>query len=298
MSPQEAAEHIVASFAVTREDVARAKVYVLRQDDTNTNSMANDWLREQNLELRDVIKTDAPDAPDVLAGLGRSFSVRVALYTAVWELVAAGQLFPSHSPSEWKPSLTYDSSRQGGGIPLPKMSFHYLPHVHRPVLVTGLPDIDIFLQGIDCKSLDPGIREAIDQSLLCFRRDLYMPATAMLAAGIEATWTECGLAVAKKLGNSKLEGLVTEQMTGIGRIVMETRKALEDGAAKPLLKAAGQSMIKVLEAETWTTVLRDRRNALHWGKQKSFVADHSATASLLMGAPIHIGTLEAIRVAC
>ena len=27
---------------------------------------------------------------------------------------------------------------------------------------------------------------------------------------------------------------------------------------------------------------------------KSFVADHSETASLLMGAPMHIGTLEAV----
>jgi hypothetical protein len=65
-----------------------------------------------------------------------------------------------------------------------------------------------------------------------------------------------------------------------------------------LLKSADQTFARVADAEVWTTVLRDRRNALHWGKAKSFVADHSETATLLMAAPIHIGTLEAIRARC
>ena len=125
-----------------------------------------------------------------------------------------------------------------------------------------------------------------------------MPATAMLAAGAEATWTECGIAVAKNLGNSKLDAVVSDPYASISRKVLETRKAVEDPAAKPLLKSADQTFVKVRDAEVWTTVLRDRRNALHWGKAKSFVADHSETAALLMAAPLHIGTLEAIRVKC
>ena len=159
-------------------------------------------------------------------------------------------------------------------------------------------DPDIFLRSIDCAKLDSGIREAVDQSLICFRRGLYLPATAMLTAAVEGAWTECGRAVAKNLGNAKFEAVVNEPLTGIGKIVADTRKALEDGIAKPLLKKAGQSLSKVDEAVTWTTVLRDRRNALHWSKAQGFVADHSGTAALLMGAPQQIGTLEAIRTAC
>jgi len=229
--------------------------------------------------------------------LGRAISIRIAFYTAVWELASTGHLYPSHPATEWKPGLTYDDRRCSGGIIVP-LSFYYLPHVHRPPLVTGLADPDIFVQGIGSKSLDPGIHEAIHQALECFRRGLYLPAMAMLAAGVEAEWTECGLAVSKKLGIKKLDAVVSEPLTGIGRIVLETRKALEDGGAKPLLKAAGQTISKVLEAESWTTVIRDKRNALHWGKSRSFVADHSSTAALLLGAPIHLSTLEAIRTAC
>ncbi len=298
MSPEQAAALILSTYAVKREDIARAKSYILRHDDTNTNGLVSAWLVEQNLETRDVIRTDAADAEEVLKALGRAFSVRVAFYSAVWELASAGRLYPSHPASEWKPTLTYNDSRNAGAIPLASMTFYFLPHIHRPPLVEGPDDPDIFLQGIDAKSLHPGIREAIDQSLDCFRRGLYMPAIAMLAAAVEATWTECGRAVATKLANAKLESVVRDPMSSIAKIVLETRKALEDSIAKPLLKAAGQSISKVSDAEVWTTVLREKRNALHWSKGKGFIADHSETATLLLAAPVHLDTLEAIRKAC
>jgi ribosomal protein L19E len=64
------------------------------------------------------------------------------------------------------------------------------------------------------------------------------------------------------------------------------------------LKSAGQSAARIADAEVWMTALRERRNSLHWGKAKSFIADHSETATLLMAAPLHIGTLECIRTQC
>ncbi len=125
-----------------------------------------------------------------------------------------------------------------------------------------------------------------------------MPATVMVAAAAEATWIECGAAVAAKLGNTKLEGIINDQYSSVSKKVAEIRKALEHASGKTLLKAAAQTNAKLDQAEVWTTVLRDRRNALHWGKAKSFIADHAETASLLMAVPLHIGTLEAIRGAC
>src|SRR5262249_19740495 len=60
----------------------------------------------------------------------------------------------------------------------------------------------------------------------------------------------------------------------------------------------GQGQVIPGECYLLPTTLRDRRNALHWGKAKSFIADHSETATLLMAAPLHLGTLETIRAAC
>jgi hypothetical protein len=75
-----------------------------------------------------------------------------------------------------------------------------------PPFATKPPtDPDISSKGWNCASLHDGILEAIEHALLCFQRGFYMPATAMLAAAAEATWTECGVAIAKKLSDTRLD---------------------------------------------------------------------------------------------
>lgn len=166
--------------------------------------------------------------------------------------------------------------------------------------MAGAPptDPDLFLQGEDCVALHPGIREAISQSLGCFRRGLYLPAIVMLAAGAEATWIECGTGVAVKLGNTKLQAVVADPFVSLSRKITELRKARESPTGRNLLKAAGSNLAKVTDAEIWTTTLRERRNAVHWAKAQSFIAQHSDASSLLLAAPLHLSTLEAIRRAC
>jgi hypothetical protein len=298
MQEQEATKQLEGAVRVTREDIARGKSYLLEAGGGKTDELADQWLKEQGLTNPRAIDADAPNMPDVLANIARAFNMRLALYQAAWELVAAGELIPADSSASWQPVIDFKTQRYGGGL-TPNISCAYPVRMERPPLVSEPPtDPDIFLQGVSCKTLDPGIREAIEQALGCFRRGLYMPATVMLAAAAEATWTECGIAVAKKLVNTKLEGVVNDPLASISKKVTEIRKTLEHANGKALLKTAGLHIAKVTDAEVWTTTLRDRRNALHWGKAKSFIADHAETGTLLMVAPLHLGTLEAIRAAC
>lgn len=299
LSPEQAAKHVLDTFAVTREDIARAKTWILTTGGINTSDMVDDWLRQQGIADVREVSTDAEDCKDVLTTVARSYSIRLAYYQATWELIAYGFLVSSASTVHWDPPLGYRTSHGRGGIPLKQLGCPYPERIHRlPSASTQPADVDIFLSGIDRKALHSGILEAIEQSLTCFRRGLYMPATVMLAAAVEATWTECGAAVATHLSDPKLTGIVSDTFVSIAKVVSEVRKALEHKNAKPLLLKAALTIHQVVDAEIWTTVLRDRRNALHWGKAKSFVADHSETGTLLMGAPQHLGTLEVIRLAC
>ena len=295
----EIAKIVEQGTMIRREDVARAKEFILKEPVGSTDELVDRWLKAQQVDTTEMVDYYASECEDLARRIGRMYSVRLAFYQAVWELVTSGDIVPLGQPQEWGPRLGYKTSHGSGGIPVPELKYPYLTRYHRPRQDTASTDPDIFLQGIVSKTLHEGIREGIDQALGCFRRGLYMPATVMLAAATEATWTECSKAVAKKLGNSKLDKLVNDPMSSIAKIVVETRKSrLNMGDAKDLLMAAGQHISKVTEAEVWTNALRDRRNALHWGKAKSFIADHSETGTLLMAAPQHLGTLEAIRVAC
>ena len=299
MFPEDAAKVVIGHLTVAREDIARAKSWLVRAPGSNVNGMVDEWMREQKIaEIRQA-NTDSDDCRDILASVAKAYSVRLAFYQAIWELIATGVLIPSAPPGRWQPSLEYRTSHCAGGIPLSSVGCPHPERIERlPYAVSEPADPDIFLQGIDCATLHSGIVEAIEQALTCFRRGLYMPATAMLAAAAEATWTELGNAVEKIASDPKLTATMGDPHSGIARIVSGVRKALEHKNSKPILQAAGISIHNVTEAEVWMTTLRERRNALHWGKAKSFIANHAETGTLLMAAPQHLKPLESIRASC
>lgn len=298
MSPEEAAHRITQAVSVTREDISRAKSFVLQTPNSDTEALARQWLNAQAAVASRDIYLDSPAAEDEIALFSRSCSLRMALYQAVWELISCADLLLSGETTIWTAQATWRTSHGGGGIPLDHLLCPYPRSVRLPPLLNQLAhDVDVFLKDLD-PSLHAGVREAIKQALGCFRRGLYLPSVVMLSAGVEAAWIECGNAVAAKLGDAKLQTTLASQFTSLSKKVSETRKALDTPQGKTLLTAAGLSRPRVDDAEVWTTVLRERRNALHWGKSKSFVADHGDTAGLLLGASTHLATLEAIRNAC
>jgi hypothetical protein len=299
MSQNEAAKHVVDHILVTREDIARAKNWLVDKPSGRTDDFLEKWMSEQKVAVPREINIEDASSADVLSGVARAYSLRMAFYQAIWELIAAAELIQAESLTSWCATVGYKTSHGAGGLGLDHIGCSYPLSISPLPSITGWStDTDVFLKGIDCKSLHSGIHEAMQESLLCFRRGLYMPATAMLAAAAEATWTECGIAVARRLSIAKFETIMADSYTSIAKKVSETRKVLEQSAGRQLLKDSGRTISDIDNAEVWTTVLRDRRNALHWGKAKSFVADHTETGTLLMAAPQHLRTLEAIRVNC
>jgi hypothetical protein len=297
MTLDEASKKLVAAVLVSREDVTRAKHFILTGNNTDTKALAEEWLDVQLGAIPTEVDIHSAGVDDSLVLLAKAFSLRLALYQAVWELVAATELLPGGSDS-WQASVTGCDPWGKHGLKLESIRCISPAVIHRPPLRSTPPtDPDVFLQGAECTALHPGIREAVSQSLACFGRGLYLPAIVMLAAGAEATWIECGIAVATKLGDQKLREVMDDPLEGFGRKVMKVKRALEQPAGKDLLKAAGSNLAKVADAELWTTTLRERRNAVHWGKAQGFIAQHSEASSLLMAAPLHMGTLESVRVA-
>ncbi len=298
MSLQEAADRIVKAVCVTREVISRAKGFVLETAESETDTLAQLWLKAQDALASRELHLDSAAVDDEIALFAKSCSLRMALYQAVWELVTSAELLLAGETLMWTAQATGRTSHGAGGLPLDRLECPYPKSVRRAPLPNQPPqDVDVFLKDLDV-GLHPGVREAIKQSLACFHRGLYLPSLAMLGAGVEAAWIECGFAVAAKLADTKLQSNLADQFISLSKKVTETRKSLDTAQAKALLKTAGVTKSRLDDAEIWTTVLRERRNALHWGKAKSFVADHGDAAGLLLGVPMHLGTLEAIRNAC
>src|SRR5258708_1582523 len=103
MQNVEATKQLVSAVAVTREDIARAKSYLLKTEGGRTEELADQWLQEQHLSIPRAIDGNAANCTEVLVNTARAFSVRLALYQAVWELVAAGELIPAETTNRWQP---------------------------------------------------------------------------------------------------------------------------------------------------------------------------------------------------
>ena len=257
------------------------------------------------MRVPEFVNPEGPTHADELAAVARGYSLRMALYRAVWELIATAEVAPMGQATMWEARLAFSTGSSGryasgakGAIDVSSIEYPITPLIARLAKFDAPPaPPDIFLQGDVCDTLHHGIRHALEQSLLCFRQSLYMPAAAMLAAAVEATWAECCKAVAERTGSDKLREVAAEYLAGVGKVASETRKALEQADAKGLLKAAGVTTAGVRNAELWTAAVRERRNALHWSKANSFALDHSTVANLLTEAPVHLGTLEKLRLA-
>ena len=129
--------------------------------------MVDAWLKAQGVPKEDIVNPDATNLADQISGVARHFSLRLSLYQAVWELVSSCDLVPVSVGSLWSVNVTSQSRRGSGSFLSDQVSYPRLERIQRPIKVSTISsDPDIFLQGIDCKSLHSGIREAIERDVV------------------------------------------------------------------------------------------------------------------------------------
>src|SRR4051794_35917592 len=165
LSAAESAVIVLAAVTVNREDVARAKQWVLARDDSIVRDMADAWLDELQMSTPKSLNAESDTYEESLKRAGESFGLRLALYQALWELISSGDLFMAGSPMAWEATaIEYKTGRGAEGMPLKTLTSSYPDKIQRSKLTPIVSaDVDIFLKGIDMKTLNSGIHEAIDR---------------------------------------------------------------------------------------------------------------------------------------
>ena len=178
MNTDEAIRLLSETVKATREDIARAKAWLVQTKGGTTQQLVEEWLTPQQAVVPVNAKVDlyADDSAEQIAKCARAFSLRLSFYQAQWELIAAGELFPRDTFDNCQASLGYHHQGYSGGLDIKGIGCPFPRAVMRPLLADIPPtDPDIFLRGVDCTTLHDGILEAIEQALLCFRRGLSCP---------------------------------------------------------------------------------------------------------------------------
>jgi len=111
MSPEEIPNYIRNNLTVLREDIARAKSYLIKHVNGRAENLAASWLKDQGIEQPYQINTDNEAQ---IQSIVLAFSLRKAFYQAVFELVASGDIVLTEAVTKFEPSLGFT---QGGDSP-------------------------------------------------------------------------------------------------------------------------------------------------------------------------------------
>jgi hypothetical protein len=141
---------IVKEIRVERAQVAAAKEFVLRRNEGNTLEVAQDWAREVAGKPRSPLPLNESDTADIARQYARHFSAQLAVFHAVWELIASTVLMPAGSSSRSEFSITWRSGGVTGGYTFDQFRVPYPDHFVRSLVAgdTILADGDVFLSNL------------------------------------------------------------------------------------------------------------------------------------------------------
>ncbi len=297
---------IRARVHVTRADVADAKAFILTRQGHDVDPWMNDWMTHNSLEHPHTVVLSGPDLESALDTAARYLTLRLTFLEALQDLLREGVLWPAGGDHDWSQSLRWifvhtPGSRRSSGWTFDEFLVRTPGRVRRidwsdldPVVVDG----DLVLREIGVPDLHEGVAQALRESARCLRAGLYLPAIAMLGAASEGAWVELGHALASVHPTyRKAEALASaldDPRTSTASKITETAALYDKGY---LGRGHFERHIKgQLEGvRVWSDLVRDGRNALHWGKDAAVPNSYDKVATLLLAAVPNIRLLYRVR---
>jgi hypothetical protein len=306
MDSEKAKRFIIENVAVTRQKVGIAKRYVLNHFNANTTELLDAFGRQMDASITSavVVAEDGDTTTPDLKKVAEALTWRLAACEAIWGLVHANLLLPSQDHFDPITSITWTTSRNSVGIDFRELCVPVPGHVMWAPSQhcrerQSLSDADLYLQELNIPGLHPTVEQALREAVHCFRHELYLASLAMLGRACEGTWTELGLSLARAamdLGYSraeKLREMLVAPKPGIAAKIDEVVK-LYSGQKALFRGITEDSEIKLYELEsarTWTDLVRESRNSIHYGTEASMSNSYEKVAVLLIAAVTHLKTL-------
>jgi hypothetical protein len=170
----------------------------------------------------------------------------------------------------------------------------------------SLADGDLYVRDLGVPEIHAGIASALRMAVDCFRHELLVPATAMLAAAADGAWTELGATLLAAVvpdrsddrGLARIRRSLEDEREGLPKKVSAACELYaRDDLLQGLRKRCGVPPVQMKAAGEWTDVVQEARNVLHWGVEPAIANTYEKVATLLMAAVPHFRVLERVRIA-
>ena len=317
MNQDEAKQLLTSQINVTRQHVVIAKAYIVVNFDEEPLKILSRLIRDMEAGKPEkiIFHPSVPLEPQINQA-SKNVTWQLAFAEAIWSLIHNGILIPtvSHTQTSQADQTWTTVGPSGGGttggwrfeeheIPVPS-KVRLAPSIENN-LPQPLSDPDLYLLDFEIPDLHTEVEEALKQAALCFRHELNIPCLAMLAKASEGAWIEMGRSLTrfcestKCLSATKLlkmqETLDSEYASVIKKMDAIVQLYDQQDIFSEVAKKSGCNHRYLKSVLIWSNVVRDSRNAVHYGADPATQNTYEKVATLLLGAVPNIRVLYSIH---
>lgn len=284
MNEGEARSEIFRRATPTRQVVSLAKARLL-SDKTPYAFLGREFLRQfaedQGYGQPEHVQLNprADSEPDIARAAG-FLRCTLAGAQALWELINAGRFMFDGTVRKETPSQSWTTVLANSGGNTASWSFeeanYALPdHIFRSPLsghadFESILDPDIFALEAGVAGAHSEVIEALQDAVRCLRAELYRPAIVMLGKAMEGAWIELGIALGRATSDDAMRSSILKLMSDEDQsIAKKIDRVLKFYDRRDLFAdIATSSGIRPRELRNvfvWSDVLREARNAIHFG---------------------------------
>jgi hypothetical protein len=314
MTEEEVKKEIIKRVVVTRQHLTLAKAFILnlaRTDKHDLRRLSDQYAKQRGYNKP---KNEIALRPNVdeasLVEASEYFTSILSMGEATWALIHEGVLLHDGLLTEidnylgWTTAIA--GSGQYGGWTFEEFSMKIPVAVtfapsHRCNTEEVLTDPNLFLLEAGIEGADSEVIEALEDAINCFRKELYRASVVLLGKAMEGAWVEMGIALAHSVpSNAQFnKAKFMETMTDEASLVKKINEILKLYKNKDVVgDVAGRFGIRAGELESiviWSEVLRDARNAIHFGVKPVFPNAYEKVAVLLLAAASNLSKLYHIK---
>jgi len=324
MREQEARLRLLDLVNVSYQHVVMAKLFLLETEGNTpfqTDNLIRDFTRLQQVSLPERIVIGS--SVDLFSQLNQAadyLTNALALVQGVWSLIHEGYFIPGERiartaihegyfiPGEriartalsirWTSIVPGDSG--GGGWPLEELAITQPYEVfkspqYRKVQLESFGSADLFVLEAGIGNTDEEIIEAVQDAIRCFRNELYRPCVTMLSKAMEGAWIELGLSLAQHSQRvQKIEASLKSDNGIAGKITL-ILKLYENAELDLVVKSSGIKPAQLQHVNIWSDVVREARNAIHFGVAPTIPNSYEKVSVLLLAAATNLKLLYTIK---
>ena len=317
MNEKDVRQAISSRVLVTHQYVVIAKSFILNEFNPDSFTLLRCFLEHLQIQplYKFVLHQSVPTEPQIKL-VADFLRWRLAFVEALWALLGEALILPTRSDlaeidvhQGWTTEVPGSGGRTSGRqfdeykVALP-LTLRLAPSLQGNV-PSPLTDPDLFLLEVDIPDIHEEIADALQQAVKCFRLELYLPSVMMLGMASEGAWIELGLSLLKANPSdprltSDARDTIRDSLTSPHTSVLQKMESVSDLYKKQdvyanVAKRSGYNIRILSNVFIWSNVIRDSRNAVHYGADSSSRNTYEKVATFLLGTGQNLRVLYAIR---